>query len=337
MGQVHEQDPFPPLIPVSKPDITELERGYVADAMASGWLTSGPYLDRFEREFARWAGYDHCVTCCNGTVALHLALVGMGVGPGDQVIVPTLTYVATAAAVLHAGAVPVFVDVTADGLIDPLLVAKAVTTKTRLIIPVHLMGNRAALEEMPDGIPLLVDAAQGHGLTNGGWSATYSFYANKVITTGEGGAVCTNDPALAERMRWLRSHAMDPLRRYVHLGVGFNYRLTNIQAAIGCAQLERAAEMMLRRRAVHGWYSDRIDVEPAGAVWQVWHRQWDRAVSVPGHVETRPMFQPIHLMEPYEHFDYVGGIEAERLRWGLMLPTSSTMTEQDVEAVCACL
>lgn len=260
-------------LPVAEPDIGALEEAYVLDAVRSTWVSSlGPYIERFETDFARFCDVRHAVAVSNGTTALHLALLAAGVGPGDEVIVPALTFVATAAAVRHAGAEPVFVDSEPEiGTMDPVAVARAVTPATKAIIPVHLYGHPADMDPILDlanrrGITVIEDAAEAPGAAykdrrvgSMGHMATFSFYGNKILTTGEGGAVVTNDEGLAARVRFLKDHAMDPKRRYWHPEVGYNYRMTNVQAALGCAQLERFSELTAKRQAVIDQYREALN------------------------------------------------------------------------------
>ncbi len=258
----------PRFLPVAEPDLGPLEEKYVLDALRSGWVSSiGAYIQKFEEEFAAFCGVKHAIAVSNGTVAIHLALVAAGVGPGDEVIVPALTFVATAAAVRHAGAESVFVDSEPEiGTMNPRAVEKALSPKTKAIMPVHLYGHPADMDpilEMAKAKNLVVieDAAEAHGakykgrvVGSMGHLATFSFYGNKILTTGEGGAVVTNDDKLAARVRFLKDHAMAPNRRYWHPEVGFNYRMTNLQAAMGCAQLERFHELCAKRQRVVDLY-----------------------------------------------------------------------------------
>lgn len=325
------------MIPVSQPDITELEREYVADAVASGWVAQGPYIERFEAAFAAWQGYRHCVATCNGSVALHLAMVSMGIGCDDEVILPTLTYAATAAAVAHAGATPVFVDSCADGTLDTALVAEATTERTALVLPVHLYGVRAKLEALA-GYRVLVDAAEGHGIDNAGAPACYSFYGNKILTTGEGGAVCTDDAELAAKLRHLRGQAQTE-HRFWHDAAGYNYRMSNINAALGLAQVERADEMVAKRRELMARYGvqrlrlDRADV-PWLASWRCHPRDDYASYLASVGVETRPCFPQVHTMPVY-HYRYVGRDVAARISNCLLsLPLSSAMSTDDVDYIC---
>jgi perosamine synthetase len=276
------------MIPVAAPIIGEREIAYVTDAVRSGWVSSiGPYIDHFEEAFARYIGVRHAIAVSNGTVALHLALHALGVGPGDEVIVPDLTFAATVHTVLQTGAVPVLCDVSPETwCLDPRAVERALTGRTRVIVPVHLFGHPAdlpALAELarPRGIKLLEDAAEAHGAslfrTRGSREAgegdraaafeevkvgafgdvgAFSFYGNKLMTTGEGGMLTTDDDALARRCRFLKDHGMSPERRYYHTELAFNYRMTNLQAALGLAQLEQLETFIAKKRQIMEWYRE---------------------------------------------------------------------------------
>ena len=273
----HSTDRF---IPVAAPLLGAREEQYVLEALRSGWVSSaGPFLQRFEQEFARYLGVEHAVSVSNGTVALHLLLHALGIGPGDEVIVPDLTFVATAHAALQAGATPVLADVEPDTwCLSPAAVARAVTPRTKAIIAVHLYGHpadMAGLEAIAaqSGAVLLEDAAEAHGARIGtkrvgglGRAGAFSFYGNKLLTTGEGGMVVTRDGPLAERLRYLKDHGMSAQRRYFHTELAFNYRMTNLQAALGLAQLERLDEFIERKRQIFGWYRELLAGHPALAL-----------------------------------------------------------------------
>ena len=245
--------PIRKFIPVAEPSIGELEVEYVNKAVSSGWVSSlGKFVDQFEEEFAKFIGVKHCVALANGTVSLHLALITLGIGPGDEVIVPSLTFVATANAVMYCGATPVFVDSSSETwCLDPACIKKAVTPKTKAIIPVHIYGIPANMSEImkiakEHKLYVIEDCAEAHGakfnyqsVGSFGEIGVFSFYGNKIITTGEGGALVTNDDRIAERARFLKDHGMSKKQRYYHSELGYNYRMTNIQAALGCAQLKR--------------------------------------------------------------------------------------------------
>jgi perosamine synthetase len=365
--------PARPFIPVAAPVFAGREREYVADCMESGWISSGgKYVEMFEAAFAKFCGVRHAVACCNGTAALHVALAALGVGPGDEVIVPTLTFVATANAVTYCGARPVFVDSEpAAWNLDPAQVEGKITPRTKGIVAVHLYGHPAEMDELRAvarrrGLFLLEDAAEAHGaLYRGrtvgslGDAAAFSFYGNKIISTGEGGMVTTDDDALAARARLLRGQGMDPERRYWFPVVGYNYRMMNLPAAIGLAQLERADWHTGRRREVAEGYLELLRDVPGlrrqeESEWAR-HAYWMFSVVLGGEarverdalmarmhergVETRPLFYPVHLLPPYR--EAARGEEfpvAERLaRRGLSLPTWAGLGIDDLKHVCEVL
>jgi perosamine synthetase len=258
---------------VSAPDLSGREAEYVLDAVRSSWISStGPYVDRFEREFASIVGTRTTISVANGTVALHLAMLGHAVGPGDEVIVPSLTYIATANAVRYVGAEPVFVDVDpANWCLDPDKIEAAITPRTRGIIAVHLYGHPADMDRINGiakrkGLWVVEDAAEAHGASYKGRPAgslssmaTFSFYGNKILTSGEGGAVTLNDEALERRVRLLRGQGMDPARRYHFVEIGYNYRLTNVACAILCGQIEHMEQIVLRRREIFATYRAELE------------------------------------------------------------------------------
>lgn len=358
-------------IPVSAPDLRGNEERYVVDAIRSSWISStGAYISRFEDEFARAVGTRTAVGVANGTVALHLAVLAHGVQAGDEVIVPSLTYIATANAVTYAGADPVFVDVDSrTWCLDPALVEEAITPRTRGIIVVHLYGHPAdmdAINAIADrhGLWVIEDAAEAFGATYKGRPAgslatigTFSFYGNKTLTSGEGGALTLSDPELESRIRLLRGQGMDPERRYFFPIVGYNYRLTNVACAILCAQLERADVMLSARSCVVERYRSNLgDLEGVGlppvaewakpAPWLFGITVDEKALGISRDalmtrleqdgIETRPFFVPIHRLPPYAggpgargHLPVTDRLGAS----GVSLPTSSLFTDDQIDQV----
>jgi perosamine synthetase len=248
-----------PRIRIAKPWTGPEELAAIAEVLESGILTNGPWTRAFEEKMAARHGTDHAVAFANGTVALAAMLLEAGIGPGDEVIVPSLTFISTATSVLHVGATPVFADVHEDTLnLDPDDAARRITSRTKAIMPVHYGGQSADLDRLTDlatthGLLLLEDAAEAHGATFqgrpvGSWgdTAMFSFTPTKNITTGEGGMVLTDDPDRAERMRLLRNHGMSA--PYRHDVLGYNWRLSEMQAAMGCCQLDRLDEILVRKR-----------------------------------------------------------------------------------------
>ncbi len=356
-------------IPVAAPTLAGREREYVLDCLDTTWISSiGSYIEAFERGFADYCGARHGVSCCNGTAALHLALAAAGIGPGDEVIVPAMTFVATANAVRYCGARVVFADSDAETWnLDPHDVERRISARTRAIVAVHLFGNPAEMDVLADaaagaGATLIEDAAEAHGAEFRGRRAgalatlaTFSFYGNKIITTGEGGMVLTSSDELAARVAQFKGQGVDPRRRYFFPVVGYNYRMTNIQAALGLAQLERIDWQLARRAEVAAWYRERL-AGVAGIAFQA-SRPWARHVHwmvtvalgdevraereaimaglLEAGIETRPAFFPLHELPPYARPDQPPLPVAERLgRRAVSLPTWAGLSRDDVDRVC---
>ena len=358
-------------ISVAQPTLAGNERQYVLDCLDTNWISSnGKYIGAFEESFARFCGVKHAVATNNGTTALHLALVVLGLKPGDEVIVPTVTYIATANAVRYCGATPVLVDVCPDTMnIDPAAIEARITKNTKGIIPVHLYGHPAEMDKVNEiaarhGLWVVEDAAEAHGaevrgrrVGGLGTCATFSFFGNKIVTTGEGGMITTDDDELAARLRLFRGQGMDPQRRYWFQVVGYNYRMTNIQAAIGLAQMERIDEALAYRDGLARWYDEELSpllpaiVLPARRDWArdvYWmyniflasgdeHRRDAvmAALDADG-IETRPVFYPMHVMPPYlENTAYV--VADEWAARGINLPTHQGLSRDDVRRIGASL
>jgi perosamine synthetase len=357
--------------PVAAPDLSGNELEYVTECISSTWISSnGRFIEEFEQRVAEFSGARFGIAACNGTTALHMALLALGVRPGDEVIVPTLTYVATANAVTYCGARPVFADVEPDTWnLSPASVRRLLTPKTRGIIPVHLYGLPCDMQPLQElaaehGLWLMEDSAEALGASYAGRpagslseAAVFSFFGNKIITTGEGGMVVTSDPDLAERLRLLRGQGMDPGRRYWHPQLGYNYRMTNIAAAIGVAQMERVRELLDARRRLGGWYGawleDALDVTlqveraPAASAWWMYAVALERAErrdtvmqELARHgIETRPFFYPVHHFPMYTQCRTDQGcpVATDLSYRGLCLPTSSYLKQEDAEFIAATL
>lgn len=358
-------------ISVAQPKLAGNERKYVLDCLDTNWISSnGKYIIAFEKSFAEFCGVKHAIATNNGTTALHLALVALGLEPGDEVIVPTVTYIATANAVRYCGATPVLVDVCQETMnIDPRDIERKITSRTRGIIPVHLYGHPADMEAVnriasKHGLWVVEDAAEAHGaevlgrkVGGLGTCATFSFFGNKIVTTGEGGMVTTNDDELAAKLRLLRGQGMDPQRRYWFPVVGYNYRMTNIQAAIGLAQMEMIDKALSDRRTLANWYNDALAgmqnkiLLPRQEPWAkqvywmytIFLRYGDGADrdAVMGAldeagIETRPVFHPMHVLPPYkEDVAYpTADLWAQR---GINLPTHQDLTRDDVQRIATSL
>jgi len=357
-------------IPVYTPTLGACEEEYVLDAVRSGWISSlGEYVNRFERDFARFCGVAHGVSVCNGTVALHLALHALGIGPGDEVIVPALSFVASANAVQYTGAKTVFADVDpVTWTIDPAAIEPLISPRTKAIMPVHLYGHPAKMAEInaiaqAHGLLVVEDAAEAHGAAIGtrrtgglGQIGAFSFYANKIITTGEGGMLTTDDAALAARCRLLRDHAMPPDRRYWHDEVGFNYRMTNLQAAVGVAQMARIHQFVERKRRIARQYSEMLadlpgitlPVEMSGCTNVYW--MYSVLVDAPYRltrdrlipalrergIDSRPFFHPLDTLPPYRS-EKPAPVALVLSRQGLNLPSAPSLTDEQIEYICTTL
>jgi perosamine synthetase len=362
-----------PRLPVAQPSLDGNEKAYVNECLDTTWISSaGRFIGEFEAAFAAFCGTKHAVAANNGTTALHLALIGLDLQPGDEVIVPSLTYIASANAVKYCGAEPVFVDNDAKSFnLDPAAVEAAIGPKTRGIMVVHLYGHPVDMDPIntlaeKHGLWVIEDAAEAVGATYKGRKvgalarcATFSFFGNKIITTGEGGMITTDDDALAARMRLYRGQGMDLNRRYWFPVIGYNYRMTNIAAAIGLAQLERIDHHLESRQRVAAWYEQHLAplgdkiVRPTAANWagHVWwmysilvgegagvSRDQVMADLAAENIETRPLFFPLHVLPPYR--DARRGpvaVAEDCAARGVNLPTFGAMTEADVIRVARAL
>ncbi len=367
----------PDFIPVCEPLLLGNEQKYVSRSVEQGWISSsGPYVADFERKFAEHLGVGHAVTTCNGTTALHLALVAAGIGEGDEVIVPTFTMIASASAVCQSGALPVFVDCERDTWnLDVAALEAKITPRTRAVMPVHIYGLPCDMDPLlalarKHGLRVIEDAAEAigsryHGRACGalGDFGCFSFFANKVITTGEGGMVVTDDAALAEQLRYYKNLCF-PLkgpRRYVHEHLGFNYRMPNTSAAIGLAQLERVDDYVARRRNNAARYDARLSgergittpVQLAGSINSYWmysilieddfgpNRDEVIRLLAERGIETRSFFVPMHQQRAL--IDYGCDVSGAfpNAEWisprGLYLPSGSGLTDAQLERVCQAL
>lgn len=358
----------PPRVSVSQPSITQVEIDAVTDAVRSGQLTQGARVSEFQDKFAQFVGTRYALACSSGTTALHLALLAVGVKPGDEVIVPDVSFVATANAVTYVGAKPVLCDISYDtwGLY-PAAVERLITSRTRAIIAVHLYGMPCEIEELKIlcrkyGVRLIEDAAEGLGgyvcpsmqLGSIGDIGVFSFYGNKVITTGEGGMLVTNDALLHNLAYKYRGQGVVEGMRYFHDVIGFNYRMTDVQAAIGCAQMSRIDEILRARDAVMNAYDSYFDHHRLYMCQSALHPGWKRApwlytVKMKNSLrksraqlaldtagfETRPVFVPMHQLPMYMRGnawpDYP--VSSHLHSCGLSLPTHAALTGDDIERI----
>jgi len=363
-------------IPVCEPLLGGRELEYVTKAVSGGWISSsGSYVAEFEREFAKYLGVPCAVTATSGTAALHLALVAAGIGPGDEVIIPAFTMIASAFAVCYTGAKPVFVDADETWNIDPALIEAKITKKTRAIMPVHVYGHScdmAALQAIADSHGLLVieDAAEAIGSRYRGQLcgsigdlSCFSFFANKLVTTGEGGMVVARDERFSERLRYYKNlcFPLDGSRRYVHDEIGFNYRMPNVLAAIGLAQLERADVYLAARRANAARYNALLSGQrgittPPDASWTT-NSYWMYGVLIgddfglsrdevmkqlrAAGIETRSFFVSMHRQPALAKYgcDMSGAypITDDLARRGLYLPSSSGLSEAQSQRIISAL
>lgn len=354
------------MIPVAEPWLGEDEIKNVLDCVKSGWVSSiGKYVEKFEKEFVRFCGVKYGVSTSSGTTALHLALSALEIKEGDEVIVPTLTFIATANAVTYAGAKPIFVDSEIETWnIDPHKIEQKITKRTKAIVVVHLYGHPANIIPILKiakkyNLYVIEDAAEAHGaeyqfkkVGSFGDIACFSFYGNKIITTGEGGMCITNNKKLAEKMGFLKDHGMSKKKRYWHPVIGFNYRLTNLQAAMGLAQLKKIKCIIKKKRQIAKTYNDLlqgtkgISLPPE----MPWAKNvfWLYSILIEYNfrftrnrlmqklkengVDNRPFFYPIHILPPYSRGEKYP--IAEKLsKSGISLPSSPSLTKADIEKV----
>lgn len=357
------------IIPVCEPKLDGNELKYVSECIKTGWISStgGKYIKKFEDGFARCCGTKYAVSCVNGTAALHLALTALGIGKGDEVIIPTFTMIATPNAVTYLGARPVLIDsepVTWN--IDPEEIEGKITKKTKAIIVVHTYGHPAEMDIVLKiarkyNLYVVEDAAEAHGAEYKGRKvgsigdvASFSFYANKIVTTGEGGMVTTNNKEIARICRILKNHAFSVERHFWHKYLGYNYRLTNIQAAIGFAQLERFGKLLEARIRNAKYYNSLLKdipgiiLPPQGE--RIKNVYWMYSILIEDSfgmsrdklrehlarkgIETRTFFIPIHLQPIYfRMYREKYPVSEELCRKGLYLPSAATLTKKEIEFV----
>ena len=362
------------MIPVNQPLIANRAITYVSDCIKTGWVSSaGSYIGRFEEEFAKFIGVRYAVTTTNGTTALHLALATLGIGPGDEVILPDHTMFACADAVCYTGATPVVVDVERDTWnMDTKKIEKKITKRTKVIMPVHIYGHPVDMDPIirlakKYRLYIVEDAAEAHGalykkktVGSFGHINAFSFYANKIITTGEGGMVVTNDSKLAARARSLKDLAHSPNHRFLHEEIGFNYRLTNLQAALGLAQLEEANRYIRKKQWMATLYNQLLtDIEGITLpVQKPWAKNvyWMYSILVEDRfgvtrdelqhklkekgVDTRTFFVPLHRQPALIKLGYYRGNEKDYpvsddiSARGMYLPSGLAITKKQIETVC---
>lgn len=360
------------MIPVCEPFLSGKESEYVADCLKSNWISSkGRYIKEFEEQFANYCGCKYGISTTSGTTALHLALACLGIGPADEVIVPSFTMIATVFAVIYTGAKPVLVDSEPETWnIDTAKIEDVVTKRTKAIIPVHIYGHPCDMDPIMKiadkyNLQVIEDAAEAHGAEYKGKKVggigrigCFSFYANKIITTGEGGMVVTDDEVIADKARSLKDLSFSEEQRFLHTDLGFNYRMMNIQAAIGKAQFEKINELIERRRAHAHLYNSLLkDIEgirlPVEKEWAK-NVYWMYSIMVGDEfgmsrdelmsrlrereIDTRTFFIPMHQQPVFKRLGLFRQenypIAEEISQRGLYLPSGSGLTTEQIEYIC---
>lgn len=360
-----QQDPAR-FLPIAEPDLGGKELNNLVDAYLSTWVSStGNYVVDFEKKFAEYCGMTYGVTTSNGTTALHLALAALGIGEGDEVIVPNITFASTINAVLYVGAKPILVDIEKDGwCLEADEMEKAITKNTKAIIPVHIYGQPCNMDRIMDiskahGLYVVEDCAEAHGAKYdgkrvGGFGIIncFSFYGNKIITTGEGGMCITNDNKLNEKMRVLRDHGMNKQYRYYHDMVGFNYRITNLQAALGLAQLEDIGNKLAWREELEDRYMQLLKDIPGvhlqkkdllkreKVAWLVTAYVDDPArrdkimhAMKSANIDVRPFFIPLSEMKIYRKYKFSDENSKYISERGFNLPTTRSIHEEELQRI----
>lgn len=362
-------------IPVCEPFLNGNELAYVTDAVSTGWISSaGKYVSEFEKQFAAYCGCKYGVAVCNGTVSLHLGLVALGIGSGDEVIIPAFTMIASAFAVCYTGAMPVFVDVDPGTWnIDVSKIEEKITERTKAIMPVHIFGQMCEMDKITEiarkyNLKVIEDAAEAHGATFKGVKAgsysdigSFSFFANKNLTTGEGGMLVTNDENLYNKMRYHKNMCfpLDGNRNYMHNDIGFNYRMSNVIAAIGLAQVEKVDDYKAMRIKNHALYEEYLKDVP-GIIFQQKHPEavsveWMNAIVVnpveygytkdeliahlkSHRVDTRLLFNSMHHQESLHDYGCDCSGEYPVSDWlsknGLYLPSASNLKDETMNFIC---
>ena len=367
------------MIPVYEPLFGDREKELLTECIDSGWISSeGPFVREFEQRFSHYIGTQHGVAVCNGTAALEAALYGIGVRKGDEVIMPSLTIISCAVAALRLGARPVLVDIDPDTWnMDPTQLESKITPRTRAIMPVHVYGLPVDMDQVFEcasdhNLTIVEDAAEAHGaeyfsrVKGNRWlkcgnmsdAACFSFYANKIVTTGEGGMVVTNEPSIASRAASYRNLCFDAERRFYHTELCYNFRMTNLQAAVGVAQLERIDEVIALRKSFAAYYKKRLakvpgvrfqeEVPGARPVYWMYAIELDEASGLnaeammkglkDAEIGSRPFFLGLHAQpvlkkrglfkdEQFPHTDRAH-------RQGLYLPSGLTLTKPQIDVVC---
>jgi perosamine synthetase len=350
--------------PVYQPTLSGNEKKYVIECLDSTWISSkGKFINQFEERFSEYLGIKYSAAVSNGTVALHVALLALGIGSGDEVIVPSFTYIASVNAIHYTGATPVFVDSDPDSWqMNPEDVKLKITSKTKAVMAVHLYGHTCDMDELVNickehNLYLIEDTAEAFGSKYKGKFAgtfgdisTFSFFGNKTITTGEGGMVSTNSKELYDLVMRLKGQGLAAGKEYFHDIIGYNYRMTNICAAIGCAQLENATDIITKKREIANWYNNQLNDLPLQLHKEskdVYHTYWMYTVMVDDAekrdklriflkekgIETRPAFHPVHQMPMYYKEGASFPVAESLALKGINLPSYPDLNESDVNSI----
>lgn len=352
-------------IPLYQPYLSGNEKKYVNQCLDSTWISSkGEFVQLFEKKFSEYTGIKYSTTICNGTAALHAALLAVGIMPGDEVIVPTFTYIASVNSITYCGAKPVFIDsVLETWQMDSGLIEKKITTRTKAIMVVHLYGHPCEMTKIlaiakKYNLLVIEDCAEALGTkfnnkfvgTFGDISA-FSFFGNKTITTGEGGMIASNNQELIEKSKLLKGQGVSPTREYWHIVVGYNYRMTNIAAAIGVAQLEKIEEIINKKRQIAFWYKKYLSKLPVifhNEKDNVFHSYWMVSILVykaadrellrnclkENGIETRPAFPPVNSMPIYDNKTDLFPVATDLANRGMNLPSYPELTEKNIKNIC---
>ncbi|MCK2241784.1 MULTISPECIES: DegT/DnrJ/EryC1/StrS aminotransferase family protein [unclassified Crossiella] len=338
--------------PVSMPTLAGRELEYVTAGIQQGWISSlGPHVRKFEEAFANYNQMSHGVACSSGTAALTLAMRAIGVGPGDEVIVPEFTMIASAWSVTYTGATPVFVDCGDDLNIDVSKIEEKITPRTKAIMPVHIYGRRCDMDPIMElaheyNLKVVEDSAESHGVRPVAHIAAFSLYANKIITSGEGGVCVTNDPVLDAQMRHLRGMAFSPDHSFLHRKLGYNFRMTDMQAAVALAQTEQLDEFLAARKEIERRYDEGLaDIKgitvmpPRDVLWMydvlAEDREALRAHLKTEGIETRRFFKPMSQQPGYFDASWTSLNAARFAASGFYLPTYVGLTAEDQEYIVA--
>ena len=351
-------------IPVYKPSIGNSETQNVIECLDSTWISSkGGFIEEFEKKFSRFTGLENCTSCSNGTTALQLALLAAGLRPGDEVICPTFTYIASAASICHVGAKPVFVDSDLDTWQAKLdTIKSAITAKTKAILCVHIYTGISEVDKIKSicdehGLIMIEDCAEALGSTYNNEHvgiladvATFSFFGNKTITTGEGGMVASSKPEIIDTVKKLKNQGLSEVKEYHYDVIGYNFRMTNICAAIGCAQIDRIGQILTKKRKIYDQYRkllenntrikfQQISKHGVSSYWMVSisFENYETMVTVRAElkkngIETRPMFTPMHMLPMFE--SNASFPNAKRIsETGINLPSFPDLMETEIELI----